>query len=199
VVQFSDLQAIPTVFTAPNIITFIRLLLVPAMVYLLLEEMYGTALAVFVAAALSDAIDGFLARHFNQHSEIGAVLDPAADKLMIVCTAVTLMALKQMPTWIGVLVVLRDAVIVAGFLAYRWLRGHVDMAPSLLGKFNTGLVFMVFALVLANAAGLIDARGWLQALYALLAASIVASGVQYVWVWSQKAAHPERGHQGSSE
>lgn len=180
--------------TVPNLITIVRLLLVPAMVYLLLEDRYGAALAIFVAAALSDVVDGFLARVFNQHSEIGAVLDPAADKLMIVCTALTLVWLKQLPAWIGALIVLRDAVIVSGFLAYRWLRGHVEMAPTVLGKFNTGLVFAVFTLVLANAAGFVDAGKWLPALYALLAITILASGAQYVWVWSQKAAHPEQGH-----
>lgn len=180
--------------TVPNLITIVRLLLVPAMVYLLIEERYGAALAVFVAAALSDVVDGFLARLFNQHTEIGAVLDPAADKLMIVCTAVTLVWLQQMPSWVATLVVLRDVVIVSGFFAYRWLRGHVEMAPTVLGKFNTGLVFAVFALVLARSAGFVDARGWLPALYALLTVAILASGAHYVWVWSHKATHPERGH-----
>lgn len=183
-----------SVFTAPNIITFVRLLLVPVMVYMLLEGRYGAALAVFVSAAASDVVDGFLARRFQQQSYLGAVLDPAADKLMVVCSAVTLTTLKLLPVWVAAAVVLRDVVIVAGFFAYRWLRGHVEMTPTLLGKLNTGLVFGVFTLVLANAAGLIDASGWLLLPYVVLVASIVASGMHYVWVWSAKAAHTERSH-----
>lgn len=177
---------------APNIISFVRLLLVPVVVYLLIERRYGLALAMFMFAAASDGIDGFLARRFNQRSKLGAVLDPAADKLMMVCTAVTLAALKLLPIWVAVAVVLRDVVIVTGFLAYRWLRGHVEIAPTLLGKLNTGLVFGVFTLVLANAAGIVDANDLLRVLYVALVASILASGLHYVWVWSMKAAHPER-------
>lgn len=180
--------------TAPNVITFVRLLLVPVMVWLLLEELYGTALAVFVTAAASDVLDGFLARRFQQQSYLGAVLDPVADKLMVVCTAVTLTWLQLMPVWVAAAVVLRDVVIVAGFLAYRWWRGHVEMMPTWLGKANTGLLFGVFTLVLAQAAGLIDLGGWLLVPYVVLVGSIVASGLHYVWVWSAKAAHPERGH-----
>jgi len=73
------------------------------------------------------------------------------------------------------------------------------MTPTLLGKLNTGLVFGVFTLVLANAAGLVDASGWLLLPYVVLVASIVASGLHYVWVWSAKAAHTERSHQGTSK
>jgi cardiolipin synthase (CMP-forming) len=182
------------VLTAPNLITFVRLLLVPVIVYLLLEEMYGAALAIFVTAAASDVLDGFLARLFQQQSYVGAVLDPVADKLMVVCTAVTLTWLQLMPVWVAVAVVLRDVVIVTGFLAYRWWRGHVEMTPTWLGKANTGLLFGVFTLVLAQAAGMIDLGRWLLLAYLALVGSIVASGLHYVWVWSAKAAHSERSH-----
>jgi cardiolipin synthase len=180
------------VLTAPNLITFFRLLLVPAMTYLLLEEIYGTALAVFVIAAVSDVLDGYLARRLEQQSYVGAVLDPAADKLMVVCTAVTLTWLKLIPVWVALAVVLRDVVIVAGFLAYRWWRGHVEMTPTWLGKASTGLVFGVFTLVLAQAAGLIDLGTWLLLAYLALVGSIAASGLHYVWVWSAKAAKPSK-------
>ena len=188
-----------TVLTAPNLITFARLLLVPVMVWLLLEGNFGTALVVFVSAAVSDVVDGYLARRLHQQSYVGAVLDPAADKLMVLCTAVTLTWLKLLPVWVAAAVVLRDVVIVAGFLAYRFLRGHVEMRPTWLGKANTGLVFGVFTLVLAQAAGLSDLGGWLIVAYVVLVGTIVASGLHYVWVWSAKAAHPGRSHQGSSE
>jgi cardiolipin synthase len=181
------------VLTAPNIISLVRLFLVPVTVYLLYDGRFGSALAVFMFAAVSDVLDGFLARRFDQRSYLGSVLDPAADKLMMVCTAVALAALKVLPLWVAIAVVLRDVVIVLGFLAYRRLRGHVDMAPTLLGKFNTGLVFGVFTLVLANAAGVVDANAVLRVLYVVVVASILASGLHYVWVWGMKAAHPERG------
>jgi len=180
------------VLTAPNVITFVRLLLVPVMVYVLLTGQYGVAFLVFVCAAASDVVDGFLARLLNQYSYLGAVLDPAADKLMVVCAAVTLTYLQLLPAWVAAAVVLRDAVIVCGFLAYRWLHGRVEMTPTVLGKLNTGLVFLVFTLVLADAAGVIDAHGWLIYTYIVLVASIIASGLHYVWVWSAKAAHTQR-------
>jgi cardiolipin synthase len=194
VVQFRTCTRSIIVLTAPNLITFFRLLLVPAMVLLLLEEMYGTALAVFVTAALSDVLDGYLARRLQQQSYVGAVLDPAADKLMVVCTAVALTWLKLIPVWVALAVVLRDVLIVGGFLAYRWLRGRVDMMPTWLGKANTGLVFGVFTLVLAQAAGLVELDRWLLVAYAILVGMIVASGVHYVWVWGAKAAHPQGSH-----
>lgn len=180
--------------TAPNLITFARLLLVPVMVWLLLEGRYGTALVVFVGAAASDVLDGFLARQFNQQSHLGAVLDPAADKLMVVSTAVLLTWLELLPVWVAVAVVLRDVVIVSGFLTYRWLRGKVEMRPTWLGKANTGLVFGVFTLVLAQAAGLIDLGRWLLVAHVVLVGTIVASGLHYVWVWGTKAMHPQGSH-----
>ncbi|MBL8542039.1 MAG: CDP-alcohol phosphatidyltransferase family protein [Betaproteobacteria bacterium] len=188
-----------SVFTAPNLITFGRLLLVPVMVWLLLEARYAAALAVFVGAAASDVLDGYLARRFHQQSYVGAVLDPAADKLMVVSTAGTLTWLGLLPIWVAIAVVVRDVVIVLGFLAYRWLRGHVEMHPSWLGKANTGLVFGVFTLVLAEAAGLVDLGQWLLVAFLVLVGTIVASGLHYVWVWGAKAAHTARGHQGTSK
>ncbi len=182
-----------SVLTAPNLITLARLVLVPIMVWLLLDGSYATALVVFVGAAASDVLDGYLARRFNQQSYVGAVLDPAADKLMVLSTAGTLTWLELLPIWVAIAVVLRDVVIVAGFLAYRWLRGHVEMRPTWLGKANTGLVFGVFTLVLAQASGLIDLGRWLLVAYVVLVGTIVASGLHYVWVWSAKATHAERG------
>lgn len=180
--------------TAPNIITFIRLLLVPVMIHLLVEQRYLFALVVFVGAALSDALDGFLARALDQRSQLGAVLDPAADKLMMLGTTLTLTWIGLLPVWVAAAIVLRDAVIVGGFLAYRWLRGRVEMAPTWLGKFNTFLQFGVLSLVIASAAGVIAAGVWLKAMFVLLVGAIIASGLHYVWVWSMKATRPERGH-----
>jgi len=182
------------VLTAPNLITFARLLLVPVMVWLLLEGRYATALVVFVGAAASDVLDGYLARRFHQQSYVGAVLDPAADKLMILSTAGTLTWLELLPIWVAIAVIARDVVIVLGFLAYRWLRGKVEMRPTWLGKANTGLVFGVFTLVLAQAAWLIDLGRWLLVAHVVLVGTIVASGLHYVWVWSAKAMHPRGSH-----
>jgi len=187
-------SALLSVLTAPNLITFTRLLLVPVMVWLLLEGRYATALVVFVAAAVSDVVDGYLARRFHQQSYVGAVLDPAADKLMVVSTACTLTWLELLPIWVAIAVISRDAIIVLGFLAYRWLRGHVAMHPTWLGKANTGLVFGVFTLVLAQAAGLFEFGRWLLVAYVVVVGTIVTSGLHYVWVWGAKAVHPQGSH-----
>lgn len=183
-----------SVFTAPNLITLARLVLVPVMAWLLLDGRYAAALVVFVSAAVSDVLDGYLARRFHQQSYIGAVLDPAADKLMVLTTAGTLTWLELLPIWVTVAVIARDAVIVSGFLAYRWLRGHVEMRPTWLGKANTGLVFGVFTLVLVQAAGLIELGRWLLVAYVVVVGMIVASGLHYIWVWGAKAAHAPGSH-----
>ncbi len=174
-------------FTLPNIITVARILLIPVVAFLLLDRDYAMACGVFVAAAAGDWLDGFLARRLNQMSQLGAVLDPIADKMTMMIVAILLAAQGLLPIWLSVVIVLRDAIIVAGAVAYRFVVGHIEMAPTRLSKANTFLEFGVLALVMAQAGQLVEARAWLAPLFVLQFALVLVSGVHYVWILRRKA------------
>lgn len=172
----------------PNALTLLRLLALPVLWLLLAERSYGTALILFAASAASDVADGFIARRWNARSRFGEVADPVADKLTMLTVTLTLAVQGWLPVWLAAAIVIRDVVIVAGAVAYHFVVGRYDMAPTLLSKINTGAEFLVLAAVLAGAAGAFDASAAQSAMFALLLATIVASGVQYVWVWGRRAA-----------
>lgn len=176
----------------PNVITLARLALVPVIAYLLWRGAYGPALIVFSSAALSDLLDGMIARRFDQRSALGAALDPVADKLSMFVATVVLAWQALLPLWLAAAIVLRDVVIVAGALAYRAAIGRVEIAPTMLSKVNTFIEFGVLLSVMASAAAWIDAAAWLEPLFVLVFATVVASGLQYVWVWGRKAARDAR-------
>src|SRR5687768_1845084 len=171
----------------PNLITLVRLALVPVIAYLLWRGEYGYALIVFLSAAISDFLDGVIARTFDQRSALGAALDPIADKLNMFVATVALAWQGLLPLWLAVAIVLRDIVIVSGALAYRAAIGKIEIAPTMLSKVNTFIEFGVLLTVMANAAMWIDAAGWLPAIFVLVFVTVVASGAQYVWVWGWKA------------
>ncbi len=179
-------------FTLPNTITVARILLIPLVAFLLLDHDYRLAFAVFAAAAVGDWLDGFLARRLNQISQLGAVLDPVADKMTMMIVAILMAAQGLLPVWLAVVIVLRDAIIVAGAIAYRFVVGHIEMAPTRLSKANTFLEFGVLSLAMAHAGGLLDAEAWLLPLFIALFSSVLVSGAHYVRVWRRKAIEDGR-------
>jgi cardiolipin synthase len=170
-----------------NTLTVLRILLVPVLVWLLAQGAYGSALWVFLAAGLSDALDGFVARRFNQMTRVGAILDPVADKLIIISAVVALAWVRLVPLPLVLLVIARDVVIVGGAVCYRLLVGSVEMSPTRLSKFNTFAQLAMILTVLAQAAGLVEVPV-LPFVYGLVVITTVASAVQYVWIWGRKAA-----------
>jgi cardiolipin synthase len=171
----------------PNVITVFRVLLIPVLAWLLVERSYAGALAVFAVAAVSDFFDGVIARRFGFMTEFGARLDPIADKLTMLVTTVMLAAQGWVPVWLAAAIVLRDVVIVSGAVAYHLMVGRIAISPTWLSKLNTALEFVTLTLVLAEAASAADFRAWLPALFAVVLVTVLASGAQYVWVWSRKA------------
>jgi cardiolipin synthase len=140
--------------TLPNAISFARLCAVPAAIYLVLDESWTAAFALFVAAGISDAIDGWLARRHGG-TALGAALDPLADKTLMVGMYVTLAAVRQLPIWLAILVVFRDVMIVGGLLLLRLYDHPVAIRPLSISKVNTGLQIGLVAMVLGlNAAGM---------------------------------------------
>ncbi|MGO3933462.1 CDP-alcohol phosphatidyltransferase family protein [Rhodopseudomonas pseudopalustris] len=136
----------------PNIITIGRILLVPVIVWAIASNEMAIAFAVFVIAGVSDAVDGFLAKRFNMSSELGALLDPLADKALLVSIYVSLGIWGAIPRWLVILVVSRDIMIV-GAVIISWLFGKpVPMKPLMVSKLNT-VAQVGFAAVVLGALG----------------------------------------------
>ena len=167
------------VVNLPNIITFARLCAVPFAIWLALHHRFGATLGVFVAAGISDAVDGYLARR-RGGTVLGATLDPLADKALLVGMFVTLGALGILPDWLAILVVFRDLVITGG-VAVLWGLGHpVRIRPLWISKLNTTLQIVLVALALLAAALGVAAGPWLGTLVWVVAATTLASGASYV-------------------
>jgi cardiolipin synthase len=134
----------------PNLITLGRILLVPIVVWAIASNQMEIAFAVFVVAGVSDAVDGFLAKRFNLRSELGALLDPLADKALLVSIFVTLGIWGAIPRWIVILVVSRDIMIVGAVIVSWLFEKPVEMKPSMVSKLNTVSQVGFAALILAS-------------------------------------------------
>lgn len=175
------------VFNLPNVISLLRLAAVPGVAWLILQQQWDAACWLFLAAAISDGIDGLLARWLKQMTRIGAALDTIADKALGVVTLVMLTLAEAIPMWVTLALMVRDSIIVLGALSYRGLAGHLEINPTWLGKIHMFAELSLLSLVLGELAGLLSLDGWLHVLFVAVFAIAVASGVQYVWIWSAKA------------
>jgi cardiolipin synthase len=176
----------------PNLICVVRILLVPPIVMLLLRGEFATVLLLFVLAGGSDGLDGFLARRYDWRSRLGAVLDPLADKLLMVCTYAAIGWMGLLPVWLVALVLGRDVVIVSGALAYHRLCGDIEMAPSRISKANTLLQLLLVVLVLLLPLGLTVPEWVMIGMIALVTLTTLLSGGSYVREWGQQARHCQR-------
>jgi cardiolipin synthase len=174
-------------FNLPNVITLLRIAAVPVVGWLIVQQHWDAACWLFLAAAVSDGIDGLLARWLNQMTQLGAALDTIADKALGVVTLVMLTLEEAIPMWVTLAILLRDSIIVLGALSYRGLAGHLEIHPTWLGKTHMFAEFGLLTLVLAGLAGLLDLTAWLQPLFVAVFGIAVVSGVQYVWIWGAKA------------
>ena len=175
----------------PNLITLARILSVPVMVWSIMNGWMLAAFLLFLAAGVSDAIDGYLAKRFGMTSELGAYLDPLADKALIVSIYVTLGVSGEIPRWLVILVVSRDIMIV-GAVLLAWLVGKpLPMKPLLVSKLNTAAQ-LVFACVVLATLGLRFEANWLVAA-AMAAVTLLSllSIAAYVREWVR--------HMGSDE
>ena len=171
----------------PNVITVVRGLLIPVIGGLLVEERYGEASWAFLASAISDLLDGQIARRFNARTRFGAIADPVADKLTMLTVTLALAAFALLPLWLAAAIVVRDLVIVGGALMYQRLIGPIEMRPTWLSKLNTALEFATLAAVMVDAADWVELDALLPLLFALAAVTVAASGLHYVWIWGRRA------------
>jgi len=176
----------PSILNLANQLTILRIVFVPVFVILLVYSEMGWALVVFMAAAVSDGLDGMIARQFGKKTSVGAILDPIADKLLMSCSIV-LLALPQMafinpiPVWLMLLVIFRDAFILLGSLAITLTYGFRVFPPSRYGKLSTMLQFVtVFAVLIFNWMGV--AQPALNFLFILTGLLTGTSGLQYLYI-----------------
>lgn len=171
----------------PNLITLLRFLLVPPVVVLLLHRHYSLALGVFVVAGASDGLDGYLAKRFGWTSRLGGVLDPLADKALVISCYVVLAVLDFLPPWLVILVISRDLLIVGGALAYHLYIEVLDPEPRVLSKLNTAAQLLLLLVAMVSAGVRALPGSWLSALIALVAVTTVTSGADYLWTWGRRA------------
>ncbi len=172
----------------PNIITIGRIFTVPVMIWMIVTGNLGYAFALFVIAGASDALDGFLARRFQWQTELGAYLDPIADKVMLTSVYASLTFHGYMPIWLGILVVSRDLLIVGAVVLAWLLERGMEVRPLLIGKINTGLQILLAAAILAEHG---FALGWMAAIWPLLwgtGALTLLSAFFYLFGWLRHMA-----------
>jgi cardiolipin synthase len=183
------------IVTVPNMLTVFRMVLIPAFVTLLFYQRFVLALAVFVIAGLTDGLDGLLARRFQQESQLGTVLDPIADKLMMV-TAFVVLSMRSIfpqpvpshlpiPFWVTIAVISRDVFIVVGAAAINIMTGFRGFRPSWLGKANTTVQIIAIAIIMFAASVPYYTGYYLPTLYVIVFTFAVTSGLHYIFFASR--------------
>jgi cardiolipin synthase len=196
------------ILTVPNLLTVFRMVLIPVFVTLLFYRRFSLALGVFILAGLTDGLDGLLARRFKQQSQLGTVLDPIADKLMLV-TAFIVLSMRSIfpqplpshlpvPFWVTVAVISRDVFIIVGAAAINIMTGFRGFRPSWLGKLNTtaqigGIATIMFAASVPHYTGY-----YLPTVYATVFTLAVLSGLHYIF-FASKLMNEDRKQGVSAE
>jgi cardiolipin synthase (CMP-forming) len=183
------------IITLPNLLTIFRMVLIPVFVSMLFYQKFVWALVIFVVAGITDGLDGLLARRFHQQSQLGRILDPIADKLMLVTSFVVLSMRGVFPTplprhlpipfWVTITVISRDVFILIGAAAINMMTGFRAFRPSWLGKVSTVVQIVAVAAVILAAEVRVGAGYYLPTIYASVFALTVLSGVHYVFFVSR--------------
>ena len=176
----------------PNLLTLARIGMVPWLVVLLQNQQFALSLVVFVVAGLTDALDGFIAKRFNAQTYLGSLLDPLADKGLLVSSYIMLSVLGLIPFWLMVAVVFRDVIIVGGYLLMVLFFGSVKMQPLIISKVNTFTQIAYIVLVLLALAMNSDFSAIKPILSYVVLATSVISGLAYVYIWSIKATNSDQ-------
>jgi cardiolipin synthase len=182
------------ILTIPNILTMSRILMTPLVALCLVRQEYGWALWGLLVAGVTDGLDGFIAKWFNQSSRLGAILDPVADKFLMLATVLALTWTGLLPLWVTIPILLRDVVIFGGAVVYYRLAGAIEMSPTILSKANTCAQIGLLLLVVAVYAEVVPAARILFLACMAVVATTILSGVQYVVIWGRKAARLTSKH-----
>ncbi len=168
------------VLTIPNIVTFIRIVLIPVFVIALVYRMYGYALGLFAFASVTDAFDGILARLTNQKTQLGAFLDPLADKFLLITSFILFSLYGWIPTWLTITVISRDLIVTLGWFLLYLIYHIAKVEPSLIGKtaIASQLLLIAYTLLSVNL-GSVQPPGYL--VLWVVAVLTIASGLQYIY------------------
>jgi cardiolipin synthase (CMP-forming) len=178
----------------PNLVTLGRILLVPVVIWAITAGEMRVAFILFLAAGITDAIDGFLAKRFGMRTELGAYLDPLADKTMLVSIYVALGIAEALPRWLVILVVSRDIMIVGAVILSWLVHKPITLQPLLVSKLNTVAQIALACVVLAALGFDLNAGMAILALTALVAALTLISVAFYVVEWMRHMNAAERAH-----
>ena len=182
----------------PNAISIMRIVLVAPTLYFIVDGRHDLALLLFLVAAFSDGVDGYLAKRFDWHTRVGALLDPIADKLLVGGTFITMIATGLIPLWLGALIILRDVVIVGGATAYNFLIQPVQGEPTRISKLNTALQLLLVVFILSRAAFDWPDPIAVTIIGAGVVVTVVVSGIDYVWSWARRAIEASRNSRESA-
>jgi cardiolipin synthase len=170
-----------SMFNIPNILTILRVLLIPAFVISLMNRYYGWSFVIFTVAGITDAVDGGLARITRQRTRLGAYLDPIADKVLLTSAFVALAILKFIPSWLAVIVITRDVIISLGFVILFLMDRRPEIKPTKFSKFNTAIQVLTIAVVLFS-----KVQGSFSALVSVMiwgaAATTILTGLHYIYL-----------------
>jgi cardiolipin synthase (CMP-forming) len=175
----------------PNYISLARLLSVPIGIWFILNGDLTSAFWLFLVAGVSDAVDGFIAKHFDSRSELGALLDPIADKALIVSMVVTLGLAGYLPNWLVILVVFRDVLIIGGFVLTQFAAEPLTVRPLMISKVNTALQIVLVAWTLARFGLKVADHSVTVILIDAVAVTTVLSGAVYLVRWMRGFADAE--------
>jgi cardiolipin synthase len=183
------------IITLPNLLTIVRMALIPVFVSLLFYQKFLLALGVFLVAGITDGLDGLLARRFHQQSPLGRILDPIADKMMLVTSFVVLSMRGVFPTplpkhlpipfWVTITVISRDVFILVGAAAINMVSGFRAFRPSFLGKLSTAVQIVAVATVILAAQIRVGTGYYLPTVYTTVFALTLLSGIHYVFFVSR--------------
>lgn len=171
----------------PNILCFFRIALIPPLVLAMLEGQQVQILVLFTLAAISDGLDGYLAKRFGWTSDLGRFLDPAADKLLLMSVFIVAAWLDIAPWWVAAVAIARDVTIGVGALIFRLWFGPLQGRPTSISKVNTAMqMAYLLAVILASASGF-PPRGLIEVLAVVVVLTTLVSGVDYVGRFLQRA------------
>jgi cardiolipin synthase (CMP-forming) len=183
----------------PNILTLLRIFLVPVIIILLIQSSFLYALIVFMIAGITDGMDGFLARVLNQKTIVGAYLDPLADKALILSSFITLSVIGIIPSWLTVIVISRDCMILVGISILSLMEVPFEIKPVFVSKVTTTFQLLVVfgALVFKSYSPGFDLQSYhlTEALYMLTALLTIVSGLHYIVIGVKVINHAPSGYE----
>ncbi|CAB9539894.1 Cardiolipin synthase (CMP-forming), eukaryotic type Cls-II (EC 2.7.8.41) [uncultured Gammaproteobacteria bacterium] len=186
-----------SISSIPNALSILRIILTVPVVLFLLNHQFSWALLLFFIAGITDALDGWIAKRYSFQTRLGSILDPAADKLLLVSSFITLYLIDLLPLWLLALIFLRDLMIVSGTVGSFMGNGQsksILLAPSKLSKINTALqIILVLFLVITQLYPALSQ--WETILFIIVATSTMLSGADYIWIWTETAIFQEKQKQ----